>query len=156
LGNKEDQLKIRLRNFIRHVFKDDFPVFMVCLIIALLMWIAVKLSKENTYSIRYPVVFSNIPEGAIIDEVSSQTLLLEIELNGADLVRQKFVRSHSPLIISIKDLPVRKADSLHMIRLATNTLTRDIERQLDVLNAVNRISPDTVYIGLLPDQQVLN
>jgi hypothetical protein len=156
LGNREDQLRFRLRNFIRHVFKDDFPVFLICLIIALLMWIAVKLSGGTTYSVGYPVEYTNLPEGKIIASVSAPVIQLDIELTGADLVRQKFLRSHSPLIISVKDLPVRNTDTLDVIQLATTPLIREIERQLDVINTVNRISPDTVYIGLITRQDTAN
>lgn len=156
MGNKEDQLRFRLRNFIRRVFKDDFPVFMICLIIALMMWIAVKLSRGNTYSVGYPVEYTNLPEGKIIASVSAPVILLDIELTGADFLRQKFFRSHAPLIISIKDLPVGNTDTLDVIQLTTAPLIRDIERQLDVINAVSRISPDTVSIGLKPRQNVTN
>ena len=152
MSNKEDQLRFRLRNFIRHVFKDDFPVFLICLIIAMMMWIAVKLSRGSTFTVEYAVEYVNLPEGKIIASVSAPAVSLDMELTGAELVRQKFYRSRSTLTISIKDLPVRKSDTLDVVRLATTPLIREIERQLDVFNAVSRISPDTVYIGLIPHQ----
>lgn len=120
------------------------------------MWIAVKLSGGTTYSVGYPVEYTNLPEGKIIASVSAPVIQLDIELTGADLVRQKFLRSHSPLIISVKDLPVRNTDTLDVIQLATTPLIREIERQLDVINTVNRISPDTVYIGLITRQDTAN
>ena len=123
---------------------------MICLIIALLMWIAVKLFKEDTSLIKYPVEYKDLPEGKAIRSLSSHSLLLDIDLTGTDLITQKFFKSHTPLIISLKDLPVRKEDSREVIPLATAPLIRDIERQLGVINAVNNISPDTVYIALSP------
>lgn len=125
-------------------------VFMICLIIALMMWIVVKLSQEDASLIKYPVDYTGLPEGKVITSLSSRSLLLDIDLMGTDLIRQKFFKSHTPLIISVKDLPIRKQDSREVIPLATAPLVRDIERQLGVMNAVNKISPDTVYIGLSP------
>ena len=114
------------------------------------MWIAVKLFKEDTSLIKYPVEYKDLPEGKAIRSLSSHSLLLDIDLTGTDLITQKFFKSHTPLIISVKDLPVRKEDSREVIPLATAPLIRDIERQLGVINAVNNISPDTVYIALSP------
>lgn len=156
MSKKEDQLGLRLKNFIRHVFKDDFPVFLICLIIAIMMWIAVKLSRGNTYTVEYVVEYTNLPEGKTIASVSAPVVSLDMELTGAELVRQKFYRSHSPLTVSIKDLPVRKSDALDVVQLPTVPLIREIERQLDLLNAVSRISPDTVYIGLISQKDTPN
>ncbi len=120
------------------------------------MWVAVKLSRGSTYTVEYAVEYTHLPEGKAIASVSAPVVLLDMELTGAELVRQKFFSSRTALIISIKDLPIRKSDTLDVVQLATTPMIREIERQLDVINAVSRISPDTVYIGLIPRQDESN
>ncbi len=112
------------------------------------MWIGVMLSRENYSLIKYPVEYIDLPQGKEITSVSTHYLVLNIELMGADLVKQRFFRSHKPLVISIKDLPVIKEDSYDMVSIPTTPLIREVEKQLGMTNAVNRISPDTVYISL--------
>ncbi|HNS17464.1 MAG TPA: hypothetical protein PKH94_01250 [Bacteroidales bacterium] len=149
----QESLRIRLRKFIRHIFKDDFPVFMVCLIIASMMWIGVMLSREDYSLIKYPVSYIDLPEGKAIASASANYLLLNVELMGKDLIRQRFFRSHEPLLISIKDLPLEKAGAVDLIRIPTVPLIREVEKQLGMANAINGISPDTVYIGLMKRQE---
>ncbi len=123
---------------------------MICLIIAFMMWVGVMLSRENSSLIKYPVQYVDVPEGKVISSASTNYLLLNIELMGSDLIKQRFFRSHTPLLISIKDLPALKTDAGDIIIIPTTPLIRVVEKQLGMTHAVNRISPDTVYIGLIP------
>ena len=115
-----------------------------------MLWLVIKLSKEDSSWVKYPVEYIDVPEGMVIASVFPRHLLLDIDLRGADLVSQRFFRSHDPLIISIKDLPVLKEDTHDVIKVATASLVQEVEKQLEITHAVNKISPDTVYIGLFP------
>ncbi len=70
-------------------FNRKVFVFLVCLVISFFSWLQINLSKSQTDNIIVKVDFLHAPKSKFGKNIVSDSLILEVEANGYELLRYK-------------------------------------------------------------------
>lgn len=76
-------------------------IFLVCLVMASIMWLLNALSKNYTTSITYPVRYVNLPENKFIINDPPKQLDLRVNGHGFTLLRHKMRLAFTPVALDI-------------------------------------------------------
>lgn len=79
-------------------------IFIICLIIATILWFLNALSKNYITSISYPVKYVNLPENKFIINEPPRHLDLKVNAHGFTLLRYKMKLALSPVILNISEI----------------------------------------------------
>lgn len=80
--------------------------FLICLIIAFGVWLAINLSKEYTLSVNYQVVCDDLPENKTIASWSDSLFVLTFHTRGINYLNAKFSDRNRVLHLSVNNLTV--------------------------------------------------
>ena len=126
--------------------KQRFSVFTICLIIAALIWLLIKLSEQYSSTIKYPFEFVNLPDDKVMIEKSDSTLLLEIKIHGFNLISTKYFKKQPILKIDYKKLRTKTINPNTCVRyIETSQLIKKTSSQLKSSSELLSISPDTIF-----------
>ena len=138
-----DKFKIAIIDILK---SRDFWIRVLFIVIAAFFWFLMKLSKSGySSSVKYPVIYENIPESKILVEAPIQYIDLKISSYGFQLLGYE-IRNKQPLRIDVKR-QVRKLRN-DIYYWLPNLYREELETQLDAQTSLLRIEPDTVYLGL--------
>ena len=83
-------------------------IFMVCLVMATILWLLNALSKNYTTSISYPVRYVNLPENKFIINDPPKQLDLRVNGHGFTLLRHKMRLAFTPVALDISTILAEK------------------------------------------------
>jgi len=147
-------LETNLNGLIKRVTKpigrrirDQFSVFVICLLISVFIWLLIKLSEEDSGAIKYPVIYTNLPEGKQMTGASANHLYLHKNLKGFELINEKFFKKHYPLVIDLSQLKTNKKSSKFNSYLIVSDIVNRIENQVEDYFKMISINPDTIFFN---------
>lgn len=79
-------------------------IFIICLIIATILWFLNALSKNYITSISYPVKYVNLPENKFIINEPPRNLDLKVNAHGFTLLRYKMKLALTPVVLNISEI----------------------------------------------------
>lgn len=79
-------------------------IFMVCLVIATILWFLNALSKNYTTQIAYPVKYINLPRNKFIINDPPENLQLRVNAHGFTLLRYKLQLAFYPVELNIAEI----------------------------------------------------
>lgn len=79
-------------------------IFIICLIIATILWFLNALSKNYITSISYPVKYVNLPENKFIINEPPRQLELKVNAHGFTLLRYKMKLALTPVVLNISEI----------------------------------------------------
>jgi YbbR-like protein len=119
--------------------------FLLFLLLALLIWVLTKFSKESTATINTNLVFTNLPSTVSISPNTPKDLDFNISANGFQFLSYK-------LNVPTIDIDISKfyeqGDTL--ILISNSELNKIINSQLDNYIQVSQISLDELWVDLDP------
>ena len=79
-------------------------IFMICLVIATILWMLNALSKNYTTSISYPVRYINLPDNKFIINDPPKQLDIRVNGHGFTLLRHKMRLAFTPVALDISTI----------------------------------------------------
>lgn len=120
----------------------SWVIFIICLVIATILWFLNALSKNYTATIPHPVQFAELPIGKFIINNPPGKLNLKISAHGFALIRYKAGRSFSPLVLNVSELIEETPQASQGIYvIPTSNLREKISSQLNSELQLMDISP---------------
>ena len=86
-------------------------IFLICLIIATILWFLNALSKNYITSISYPVKYVNLPENKFIINEPPRHLDLKVNAHGFTLLRYKMKLAMTPVVLNISEILLENRSS---------------------------------------------
>jgi len=139
--------------------KNDkqFVVFMICLLIATILWFLNALGKDYSAVVSYPVKYVNAPKNQFVSNELPSNLELKVEAHGFTLLRHKLSLSFSPLVLNINNITknVNRVDGKYVIK--TSDLLNRISEQVSKEMSIQEIQPEyfTIVLDSLLTKSVL-
>ena len=118
-------------------------VFLLFLILSVLFWSLIKLSKEYISDVEFDLVYSDIPNNKLIQNEPDQKVKLTLKTIGFRLLNYEFKKR--VLDYSLTEIE-RKGGS--MFYSVTRSNTNFLQAQLSAETVVLNIEPDTLFFDL--------
>lgn len=123
-------------------------IFMICLLIATILWFLNALSKEYSTYVSYPVKYVNPPKNQFLSTPLPSRLELKVEAHGFILLRHKLSFSFSPILLNLTTLtnnlePVNGNYTLQTAPLI-NTLSNQVSKEI----SITEIKPEVLIFKL--------
>jgi len=74
-----------------------YRLILVCLLLSILSWFAVKMSKNYTQTYQFEVEFVNLPQGKVVSYQSDTALTVEVNSKGLFLLSLGVKKKHLPI-----------------------------------------------------------
>jgi hypothetical protein len=127
-------------------FRNQFYVFLVCLVLSVFIWSLVRLSKDYYYSIEYHLRFAQLPSNLKMVACSDSTLNIKIKLQGFDFFSEQLIlQQHREYEVSLRNVRIRYLGEHTLGYLLTNRIGKEIIAQTNFPNDVYFVSPDTLF-----------
>jgi YbbR domain-containing protein len=119
--------------------QNQTAILFICMGIAVLLWVANKLSHDYTGEITAKINYTNIPEGQILSGRSTGSLTLQVKTKGSSLLWYKLTRPTTSVDINFAKLPSHRNQAL------SSRLKSDIAASLPKGYELIAILPETLY-----------
>lgn len=126
--------------------------FLVCLLIATVLWFLNALSKDYTATISYPVKYVNPPSNRFLSNTPPAKFDLKVEAHGFTLLRHKLSLSFSPIVLNLNSITRNAKSDSGTYTIRTEDLTRRISDQVSKEISIAEIRPE--YITLVLDSLI--
>ncbi len=127
-------------------FRNQLSVFIVCLVLSVLIWALVRLSKDYYYSIEYRLNYNQVPGNLKLLGCSDSTLNLRIKLQGFEFFSEQFITHQDrEFETSLRNVRLRYNDEHIDGYLLTNRIGKEIISQTNFPSEVYFVSPDTLF-----------
>lgn len=132
-------------------YRDQLSIFLVCLLIASFVWLVIKLSKEYTITILWPVEYANVPRGQVLALKGDSTLRFQVRAKGVDLLPSFLSGPSKKVTVDLSGLRYLKSHGrLRNAYLVAVDLKLSLAGQLGLNEALINIEPDTIFFQLAP------
>ena len=142
------ELVEKIISSVHKVNRNKLYVFMICLCIAVFIWLMIKLSGEYYTNISYPFRFTNIPTEKLMFENADSTINLNLKANGLQLFSAKYLKRHPTVNIDLSSVKMHRCRYRYGSYIITSSLKRSISDQLKFTEDINFISPDSLFFVL--------
>lgn len=123
-------------------------MFSACIFISAFIWIMIKLSKEYTTEIKYPIIYKQVPHDKVLIETSDSLLKLKIETKGFRLFFLRNIRVPRPLYINVSKSLYKVPRSKNRYYLPISKFGSDLNRQLNSKTTLLSVDPDTLFVRI--------
>lgn len=124
--------------------KDNRPViFLVCLLIASILWFMNALGKRYETTISMPVKYTNLPKDKVLVKAPPSSLDIKMEAYGFTLLRHKIKLSINPLNFNYKEF----INNSQQNKYTTSTerfipqFSRQVSSEINLIN----VTPDSLH-----------
>ncbi len=119
---------------------ENKAAFVLCLLIALVMWLLNALERNYSHNMSVPVEYINMPEGKGLIAPLPETLEIEVNAKGSDLFQNSFGFGDHKLVLDYQR-------DINQEVMPSSTLSNTIVRKLGI-QQVTDIRPDTLFFLL--------
>lgn len=127
-------------------FRNQLSIFLICLVLSLLIWFLVRLSKDYYYAMEYHLTYTNIPAKLKLNATSDTILTVKIKVQGFDFITERFIIPHERRFdVSLQNIRVRYTDNRVWGYLLTNRIGKDLVAQSSFSGDVYFVTPDTLF-----------
>ena len=123
-------------------------VFLICVLIATVLWFLNALEKDYSTTIAYPVRYVSPPNHQFLANKPPEKLDLKVDAHGFTLLRHKLNFSYSPIILNLTNITQNLESENGTYLVATNTLNRRISSQISSEISLQQVNPDIIRIVL--------
>jgi hypothetical protein len=127
-------------------FKKELLIYLFFLVISVVLWYLIALSKDYTTTINYPVTYNNFPKGKVLVSDLPEELGLEVKGFGFTILKHKIFSFFYPITLPINKfrLDILRKDNQYDYFLLTRYAKDWIGNQLGTEIQVVEIKPDTL------------
>lgn len=123
-------------------------VFLICLLIATVLWFLNALSKDYSTTISYPVKYVSAPKNQFLANKPPKKLDLKVDAHGFTLLRYKLNLSFSPIILNLTTLTKNLNPDSRGYKVNTSNLVGSVSDQISNEISINNIEPAYIQIKL--------
>lgn len=120
--------------------------FLICLLIATVLWFLNALSKDYATTIAYSVKYTNAPRNLFLSNTPPEKLNLKVEAHGFSLLRQKLMFTVSPLVLDLNELKKEGQLRNKSFYVRTENLIEKISEQVSNEINVTGVSPEIIEL----------
>ena len=126
--------------------------YIICVIIAAILWFLNALNKEYTSEISYPVRYTDFPKGKYPVSSLPSTITLEVKAKGFTLVGYRISTSFLPISLDINSYSnyMLEKDNILEYTLKLSTIKDKINNQLNSDIKLLNIKPEEIYFKFSP------
>ena len=127
-------------------FKKELLIYLFFLIISVVLWYLIALSKDYTTTINYPVTYENFPKGKVLVSDLPEKLNLQVKGFGFTILKHKIFSFFYTISLPINKfrLDIVRKDNQYDYFLLTRYAKDWIGNQLGTEIQVIEIKPDTL------------
>lgn len=125
--------------------RQQFYIFLICLLISIFIWFLIVLSKETYTTIDYPIVFENNPENLILANRSDSILSFRVSSGGFELFTLKYLTRKRPLVVDLNKLSLVKDGNYYTAIYSTSKISKDVISKLNISQEYISITPANIY-----------
>ena len=148
-------MKNYLKFFLQKIARGDkikvnkrISAILVCLFIATICWFLIALSKEYSSSLKFPVVYNNLPGQKVVVNDLPATILLNVKASGFKILSFKFRKEQAPVQIDVDARMGQKfSHSDEMAVIPTSTFLADFNTQLGTGISIEKFYPDSIVFN---------
>ena len=127
-------------------FRNQLSVFLVCLLLSVLLWALVRLSKEYIYTVDYKLHYKHIPAGYRLTGYSDSVLTVEMKVQGYDFFTDRLLRNEANSYdVNLRNIKLRNTSTGIRAYMLTNALGYEIISQSNFPHSYLSTTPDTLY-----------
>jgi hypothetical protein len=135
-----------LRNF--NLKENNRPlIFLVCLMIATVLWLVKAMEKHYESTVSMPVEFTNLPQDKVLVNTPPSRLIIKLKASGFTLLRQKFGLTLIPINFNVKLFTNNALENKNLTDffVLSDKYTSQIANQISSEITVLDVSPDTLF-----------
>jgi hypothetical protein len=122
-----------------------FYVFLVCLVISILMWFMIILSRESISSLEYSVKYSNLPEGMALLNSPDSLVTFMVSKGGLEMIALKYFTRRKPLEVDLNVLDLKPQGQFYISSFSTSRLASSLHRRFMLTEELISISPEEIF-----------
>ncbi|WP_297089883.1 CdaR family protein [uncultured Draconibacterium sp.] len=123
-------------------------IFLVCLLIATVLWFLNALEKDYTTTISYPVRYVSPPSHQFLANQPPEKLDLKVDAHGFTLLRHKLSFAYSPIILNLSNITRNLESNGGEFLVPSSSLLRRISSQISNEIKLQQVNPDVIRIKL--------
>ena len=123
-------------------------VYLVCVLIATILWFLNALSKDYSTLVSYPVKYMSPPSHQFLANQPPSKLELKVEAHGFTLLRYKLSLSFSPIVLNLNNITKDIQPQNGTYEIQSSGLLRRIRNQISNEITILEIHPDVILIKL--------
>jgi hypothetical protein len=127
-------------------FRKKISVFLLCLILSVLMWMFIKLTRDYTADFHFSIDYRNYPKNLVLTESPDSILVVGVNAKGFELISARYLHGSRNLLVDFKDVRIRHNQGGYFARIATGQLMPQIGHQLPASRKIEFVSPDTITL----------
>jgi hypothetical protein len=127
-------------------FRKKLSVFLLCLLLSVLMWLFIKLTRDYTVDFHFAIEYRNYPKNLVLTETPDSVLSVGVNAKGFELISARYLHGSRHLLVDIKDIRIHHNQGGYYAHLATSLLIQQISLQLPASKTIAFISPDTLTL----------
>lgn len=126
--------------------------YLICVVIATILWFFNALNKDYTVEIPYPVKYINLPGGKHLVGKLPNEITLEVSAKGFALLGHKISTSFLPITFNVNTYSnhLLEKDNVFEYTLKTNDIKDRIGSQLSSKIKLLNISPEIIHFRFAP------
>ncbi|MBS1637303.1 MAG: hypothetical protein JST26_15390 [Bacteroidetes bacterium] len=133
-----------IQRFRRGLFSQKVVTFLICLLVAALLWLVHALNRNYKYTLSIPVKFTNLPVNKVIIGELPDKLQFEIKTSGLKLAFIILKRHYNELLIDFNTLKSNAKSQAYSLSTGNLNLNSSINFDVDII----KIRPDTLFFSL--------
>lgn len=126
--------------------KRSLYIFLICFLLAGVIWLLIALSKTYTTVVDFPVEYVNVPRDKVIINKLPKTVSLELSSHGFGLLSYKLFANDEPLKIDVSKYQIEEIGEFNRSMIESKNLFDDITDQLGNHITVHRFIPELIAI----------
>ncbi len=126
----------------------SLTIFFICIFIASLSWLSVKLSKDYFNTLKVSVEYYNLPINNVIVNKIDHSINITIKTKGYKLISPDRLFGNQTVKIDFSLLMKNKTLKNSTLSISTSQLIGTIKNQLGITNDIFSITPDTLNFKL--------
>lgn len=149
-GKLLSRLPQRIRKVRERKLRERLTVFSVCVLIAVFLWVIIKLSGFYFDKITYPVSFQNQTNDKILAGYSDSTVQLRVNAKGFKLLNVRWFASKDPVPVNVSHMNLTPLEEPAQFNyyILSKELTEKFKSKIEAFQEVTDVDPDTIYFLL--------
>lgn len=127
-------------------FNKQISVFLVCLLIAIVFWLLMSLSRSYSTSIVFPVKYTHLPDRKLVVNELPEQITVQLKTSGFRIIYYGFRRQPDPINIDLASGISGSGRLRDAAAIPTRNFAADFSRQLGAEVEVLGFDPDTILV----------
>ncbi len=132
----------------KNIDNRDLLTFLVFLLISTGLWFINALRKDYITTVKYPIKYSNLPEGYIFKDKASDWVDVRIKGSGYSLLPYFFGKDHIPLYLSVSNFRLIKEEKEQVAYVLSSEFFKSVSSRLTKEVELLEVFPDTLMVKL--------